>query len=110
MRKRVRRETLEEIVYTLLQLIPMGKVSTYKSLSKIVGVHPRVIGYILRRNKDLITTPCHRVVYENGRIGGYSLGTDFKKRLLELEGVEIEEDDKISKRYIIDLAKKLLEK
>ncbi|MCC6062894.1 MAG: MGMT family protein, partial [Desulfurococcales archaeon] len=62
MRKRIRRETLEEIVYTLLQLIPMGKVSTYKSLSKIVNVHPRVIGYILRRNKDLITTPCHRVV------------------------------------------------
>jgi len=110
MRKRVRRETLEEIVYTLLQLIPMGKVSTYKSLSKIVGVHPRVIGYILRRNKDLIITPCHRVVYEDGRIGGYSLGADFKKRLLELEGVEIEEDDKISKRYIIDLAKELLEK
>jgi methylated-DNA-[protein]-cysteine S-methyltransferase len=66
MRKRIRRETLEEIVYTLLQLIPMGKVSTYKSLSKIVSVHPRVIGYILRSNKDLITTPCHRVVYEDG--------------------------------------------
>jgi methylated-DNA-[protein]-cysteine S-methyltransferase len=110
MRKRIRRETLEEIVYTLLQLIPMGKVSTYKSLSKIVNVHPRVIGYILRRNKDLITTPCHRVVHEDGRIGGYSLGADFKKRLLELEGVEIEEDDKIPKRYIIDLAKELLEK
>ncbi|NAZ13366.1 MAG: methylated-DNA--[protein]-cysteine S-methyltransferase [Desulfurococcales archaeon] len=110
MRKRIRRETLEEIVYTLLQLIPMGKVSTYKSLSKIVGVHPRVIGYILGRNKDLITTPCHRVVYKDGRIGGYSLGTNFKKRLLELEGVEIEEDDKIPKRYIIDLAKELLEK
>ena len=110
MRKRVRRETLEEIVYTLLQLIPMGKVSTYKSLSNIVNVHPRVIGYILRSNKYLITTPCHRVVYEDGRIGGYSLGTDFKKKLLELEGVEIEEDDKISKRYIIDLAKELLEK
>jgi hypothetical protein len=44
---------------------------------------------------------------ENRRIQSRSR---FKKRLLELEGVEIEEDDKISKRYIIDLAKELLEK
>jgi AraC family transcriptional regulator of adaptative response/methylated-DNA-[protein]-cysteine methyltransferase len=33
-----------------------------------------------------IAIPCHRVVRENGEMGGYRWGTDRKKRLLALEG------------------------
>lgn len=38
----------------------------------------------MKYNTNLIVVPCHRVVSTRG-IGGFSLGVDFKKKLLELE-------------------------
>ncbi len=101
-------EFLEEIVYTLIQLIPIGKVTTYGSLARVTGQHPRKIAYILSKNKDIIKIPCHRVVRENRDLSGYSLGREFKKKLLELEGVSIHEE-KISEEDIIYIDKILLE-
>ena len=75
-------------MYILLQLIPMGKVTTYSALARILNTSPRVIGRVLKENREVIVVPCHRVVKSNGDLGGYSLGVDFKRRLLELEGVK----------------------
>ena len=36
-------------------------------------------------NPILIIVPCHRVVNENGNLGGYALGLDIKRKLLEIE-------------------------
>ena len=36
-------------------------------------------------NPILIIVPCHRVINGNGQLGGYALGLDIKKKLLELE-------------------------
>lgn len=103
--------TLKEITYTLLQLIPIGKVTTYKLLSEIVGKSPRLIGKFLAENKEIIVIPCHRVVKHSRDIGGYSLGIEFKKKLLEIEGLKIYRVRNkliVSKRNIIDL-KEILE-
>lgn len=100
---------LEELVYTLVQLVPPGRVTTYKSIADVLGTHPRRVAQILKKNKRPIEIPCHRVVYSNMRIGGYSLGREMKKRLLELEGVEILGDRVSREKHYIDLAKELLE-
>ncbi len=93
---------LREAVYALLMLVPIGKVTTYKALAKVIGVHPRTIARFMASNKKPIVIPCHRVVMSNGSLGGYSLGgTNVKKKLLEIEGIKII-DGKISKDYIID--------
>ena len=78
-----------EDVYNMLLTIPKGKVSTYGDLAKALG-NPsasRHVGRILSKNPNPIKVPCHRVVMSNGKIGGYALGTQKKKELLQNEGV-----------------------
>ncbi len=78
-----------EDVYSMLLTIPKGKVSTYGDLAKALGnpAASRHVGRILSENPNPIKVPCHRVVMSNGKIGGYALGTQKKKELLQNEGV-----------------------
>ena len=78
-----------EDVYNMLLTIPKGKVSTYGDLAKALG-NPsasRHVGRILSKNPNPIKVPCHRVIMSNGKLGGYDLGTQMKKELLQNEGV-----------------------
>ena len=68
--------------------IPYGKTWTYKQVAEIIG-HPkaeRAVGNALHTNPLQVIIPCHRVVTSRGKIGGYALGTDLKRRLLCMEG------------------------
>lgn len=42
-------------------------------------------------NPISIIIPCHRVVGSDGALTGYAAGLDVKRRLLELEGVRLEQ-------------------
>lgn len=90
-----------EDVYKLLLNIPVGKVSTYGDIARAAG-HPnaaRTIGRILNKNPDPITVPCHRVVYSNGKIGGYAYGIARKRELLKREGVRLQNNDEYVKDF-----------
>ncbi|MBD0349177.1 MAG: methylated-DNA--[protein]-cysteine S-methyltransferase [Thermoleophilia bacterium] len=71
-----------------LRAVPRGAVVTYGELAALAG-RPgaaRAAGTFCARNRFPIVVPCHRVVAARG-LGGYgSLGLDYKRRLLELEG------------------------
>ncbi len=86
-------------LYKILKAIPKGKVTTYKELSRILNIHPRKVGLLLKKNPYPIKIPCHRVVYSNGKIGGYSLGIEKKIELLRKEGVEIKNNKVDLKKY-----------
>jgi O-6-methylguanine DNA methyltransferase len=78
-------------VYTLLQKVPKGRVTTYGALAKAVG-RPRAsraVGNILNANPYAPIVPCHRVVKSNGEVGGFASGTDKKIKILEKEGIDI---------------------
>lgn len=91
-------------VYVLAQLIPTGRVTSYKSIGKALGIHPRVVARCLKDNRDLIVIPCHRVVYSSGQLGGYSkLGSQFKMKILEIEGVVFRDKTRVSSRCIVDI-------
>jgi methylated-DNA-[protein]-cysteine S-methyltransferase len=45
------------------------------------------VGQALGSNPIPLVIPCHRVVASGGKLGGFSAGTNIKRRLLELEGV-----------------------
>jgi methylated-DNA-[protein]-cysteine S-methyltransferase len=76
-------------VYDIVAQIPEGKVTTYGDIARALG-HPgasRAIGRILNRNPKPITTPCHRVIKSDGKLGGYAFGKIMKKELLKKEGL-----------------------
>jgi len=75
-------------VFEAVRSIPYGKTWTYKQVAEAIG-HPkaeRAVGNALHSNPLQVIIPCHRVVTSKGKIGGYALGSDLKRRLLCMEG------------------------
>jgi methylated-DNA-[protein]-cysteine S-methyltransferase len=74
-----------------LRKIPFGETRSYGWLAKKVGKAgaARAVGQALKRNPIPIIIPCHRVIRDDGTIGGFSMGVNIKERLLALEGVTI---------------------
>jgi len=76
-------------VYHIVAQVPVGKITTYGDIARALG-HPgasRAIGRILNKNPNPITTPCHRVIKSDGKLGGYAFGKIRKKELLKKEGL-----------------------
>ena len=79
-------------VWNELQKIPYGETISYKTLSERVKGNPkasRAVGNANGKNPVAIIVPCHRVVAHDGSLGGYSLGLEMKKKLLELESTPV---------------------
>lgn len=71
--------------------IPWGQVVSYGQVAKEVG-NPRgarAVGGAVGSNRVLLVVPCHRVIAHDGTLGGFGGGLDWKRRLLELEGIEM---------------------
>ena len=72
-----------------MRSIPYGETASYGEIAALAG-HPnaqRAIGSVCAANRFALFVPCHRVVGADG-LGSYgSLGPEYKRRLLELEGV-----------------------
>ena len=86
-----------EKIYKVVALIPKGKILTYKIVSNICGLNnPRIVGFAMHANKDIIKVPCHRVVGSNGKLTGYARGGITKKReILKREGVKFLDSDTV---------------
>ena len=83
-------------VWKILCEIPYGKVITYGEIARRVAretnkksMSAQAIGGAVGHNPISIIIPCHRVVGSNGNLTGYAGGIDKKIKLLELEGVNI---------------------
>jgi methylated-DNA-[protein]-cysteine S-methyltransferase len=79
-------------VWETLADVPYGITVSYAELAEMVG-RPRAfraVGQANGANPIPIILPCHRVLASGGRIGGYGGGLAMKRRLLALEGVEVE--------------------
>jgi methylated-DNA-[protein]-cysteine S-methyltransferase len=81
----------QEDVAAALRQIAYGEIVSYSDLARLAG-YPRAqraAGTFCARNRFPLVLPCHRVVGAGG-IGSYgSLGVDYKRRLLALEGVAV---------------------
>jgi len=68
--------------------IPLGETRTYKWVAQKVGKPKaiRAVANTLKKNPYPFFIPCHRVVTSSGKgYGGYSLGKQFKKDLINFE-------------------------
>ncbi len=74
-------------VWRLARLIPYGETRSYGWLAQRLGKAGagRAVGQALARNPLPVIVPCHRVVAQNGKLGGYGGGLARKIYLLRLE-------------------------
>ena len=80
-------------VYDICRKIPKGKVSTYKQIAKKLKTKAyRAVGQALKCNPYAPAAPCHRVVANDGKLGGFAGKFNSRKKinLLTKEGVIVE--------------------
>lgn len=84
-------------VWEILCQIPYGQTTTYGEIAKKLAAQrglermsAQAVGGAVGHNEISIMVPCHRVVGTNGSLTGYAGGVDKKKKLLELEKVNME--------------------
>jgi AraC family transcriptional regulator, regulatory protein of adaptative response / methylated-DNA-[protein]-cysteine methyltransferase len=74
-------------VWRALRSIPAGERRSYTEVAREIG-SPRSVRAVARAcasNRAALVIPCHRVVREDGSLGGYRWGMERKRRLLEGE-------------------------
>ena len=87
----LRRERLTKFQWKVLKVavkIPLGETRSYKWVAQKVGSPKavRAVGQALRRNPYPVIIPCHRVIKEDGSLGGYAGGLSTRKaELLAIE-------------------------
>lgn len=84
-------------VYEVVRLIPHGRVTSYGAIARYLGVGraSRMVGYAMNASFGVLPpVPAHRVVNRNGMLSGrMHFANPFEmQRLLEAEGIRIEED------------------
>jgi AraC family transcriptional regulator of adaptative response/methylated-DNA-[protein]-cysteine methyltransferase len=74
-------------VWQELRRIPRGEVRTYGEIAAALGrpKAARAVGRACASNPVAVIVPCHRVVREDGGLGGYRWGIERKKQLLARE-------------------------
>src|SRR3954453_6435180 len=83
----IRATAFQRQVWSYLQSIPFGETKSYSEVAKAIG-HPRACRAVARAcatNRVAVEIPCHRVVREDGTMGGYRWGLGRKKALLQME-------------------------
>jgi len=83
-------------VYTVVRLIPEGRVTTYGHIARFIGASrsARVVGYAMNASHNDPTIPAHRVVNRVGVLTGKHFfgGSTLMQDLLESEGIRVVED------------------
>jgi len=94
------KKSFNERCYDLLKKVPKGKLTTYKSLANALGTKAyRAVGNAMNKNPYAPQVPCHRVIKNNGEVGGFASGTKNKISMLKKEGIEVNGDKINLKRY-----------
>lgn len=78
---------LRHLVWTELQHIPYGTVTSYGEFAKMLDKQSavRAIASAIGANPISIFIPCHRVVGKSGALTGYAGGLEAKQFLLKIE-------------------------
>lgn len=74
-------------VWTHLQSLPFGATESYGQVAKAIGrpTAARAVARACASNRIAFAIPCHRVVRDDGEMGGYRWGVERKRTLLRME-------------------------
>jgi AraC family transcriptional regulator of adaptative response/methylated-DNA-[protein]-cysteine methyltransferase len=83
----IRATAFQRRVWEYLQKIPRGETRSYSAVAKKIGMPKatRAVARACATNPVAVAIPCHRVVREDGDLGGYRWGIERKEQLLEME-------------------------
>jgi len=83
----IRATAFQRRVWAYLQSIPFGVTKSYSQVAKAIGrpSAARAVARACATNPVAVAIPCHRVVREDGSMGGYRWGMERKKTLLAME-------------------------
>jgi AraC family transcriptional regulator of adaptative response/methylated-DNA-[protein]-cysteine methyltransferase len=83
----IRATAFQRRVWEALQKIPRGETRSYSAVAKKIGMPKatRAVARACATNPVAIAIPCHRVIREDGDLGGYRWGVERKEQLLALE-------------------------
>jgi AraC family transcriptional regulator of adaptative response/methylated-DNA-[protein]-cysteine methyltransferase len=83
----IRMTAFQRQVWAALSCIPVGRTSTYGAIAAAIGqpAAARAVGNTCGRNPVAIAIPCHRVLRNDGAIGGYAWGSERKQALIRAE-------------------------
>ena len=83
----IRATAFQRRVWTYLQSIPFGATRSYSQVAQAIGQPSacRAVARSCATNPVAVAIPCHRVVREDGSMGGYRWGIERKKALLDME-------------------------
>src|SRR5579864_5413750 len=83
----IRATAFQRRVWRYLQSIPFGATRSYGQVAKAIGrpSASRAVARACATNPVAVAIPCHRVVREDGSMGGYRWGIERKKALLQIE-------------------------
>lgn len=89
----VRGTAFQRKVWEALRAIPAGATATYSEIAERIGKPSaaRAVAGACAANQLAVVIPCHRVVRSGGSLSGYRWGADRKRRLLEREGVTLDD-------------------
>lgn len=78
-------------VWEALLKIPLGKLCTYGTIAKDIGMPTasRAIGTAIGSNPIAFLIPCHRVIQSTGLFGGYMWGNTRKTAIIGWEGAKV---------------------
>ena len=83
----VRATAFQQQVWRALQAIPAGSTRSYSQVAATIGrpTAARAVARACASNPVALVIPCHRVIREDGGLGGYRWGLERKERLLAQE-------------------------
>ena len=78
--------------------IPRGMISTYRRIAEYLGKRngARAVGNALANNPFPLIVPCHRAIRSDRHLGGYQVGLEMKRALLEKEGVVFDDTGRVA--------------
>jgi O-6-methylguanine DNA methyltransferase len=79
----------QKSVWRALRKIRRGQTKSYGEIARAIGRPKavRAVGGACGANPIPVLVPCHRVLAANGTIGGFSGGSNRKRKLLLSEGI-----------------------
>ena len=78
----------QKSVWNALRKISLGRTKSYGEIARAIGRPKavRAVGGACGANPVPVLVPCHRVLAANKKLGGFSGGLDWKRKLLAREG------------------------
>lgn len=83
----LRATTFQRRVWEALRAVPRGETRSYSELAAAIGQPSaaRAVASACAHNPAALVVPCHRIVRNDGALGGYRWGVERKRELLKRE-------------------------